>query len=108
MGLFVLFFGTKVKYEDIAHHTIWMGPRYKELLSDIFDRYKLSEDFSIYLHRPTATDPDFAPSGCDSFYALSVVPNLSSETDWPAITDPLSTSPSITARRSAPAQKCSI
>ncbi|MCX7191182.1 MAG: phytoene desaturase family protein [Candidatus Methylopumilus sp.] len=82
MGLFVLFFGTKVKYDDIAHHTIWMGPRYKELLSDIFDRYKLSEDFSIYLHRPTATDPDFAPMGCDSFYALVPVPNLKGNISW--------------------------
>jgi phytoene desaturase len=82
MGLFVLFFGTKVKYKDIAHHTIWMGPRYKELLSDIFDRYKLSEDFSIYLHRPTATDPDFAPIGCDSFYALVPVPNLKGNISW--------------------------
>ena len=82
MGLFVLFFGTKVKYEDVAHHTIWMGPRYKELLSDIFDRYKLSEDFSIYLHRPTATDPDFAPTGCDSFYALVPVPNLKGNISW--------------------------
>jgi phytoene desaturase len=82
MGLFVLFFGTKVKYKDIAHHTIWMGPRYKELLSDIFDRYKLSEDFSIYLHRPTATDPNFAPIGCDSFYALVPVPNLKGNISW--------------------------
>jgi phytoene desaturase len=82
MGLFVLFFGTKFKYEHIAHHTIWMEPRYKELLSDIFDRYKLSEDFSIYLHRPTATDPDFAPTGCDSFYALVPVPNLKGNISW--------------------------
>ena len=82
MGLFVLFFGTKAKYDNIAHHTIWMGPRYKELLSDIFDRYKLSEDFSIYLHRPTATDPDFAPIGCDSFYALVPVPNLKGNISW--------------------------
>jgi len=82
MGLFVLFFGTKVKYDNITHHTIWMGPRYKELLSDIFDRYKLSEDFSIYLHRPTATDPDFAPIGCDSFYALVPVPNLKGNISW--------------------------
>lgn len=82
MGLFVLFFGTKVKYENIAHHTIWMGPRYKDLLHDIFDRYKLSEDFSIYLHRPTATDSDFAPTGCDSFYALVPVPNLKADINW--------------------------
>jgi len=82
MGLFVLFFGTKVKYENIDHHTIWMGPRYKELLSDIFDLHKLADDFSIYLHRPTATDTNFAPIGCDSFYALIPVPNLKGNIVW--------------------------
>jgi phytoene desaturase len=70
MGLFVLFFGTRKTYDDIAHHTIWMGPRYKELLADIFDRKILADDFSLYLHRPTATDKSFAPEGCDSFYVL--------------------------------------
>jgi len=82
MGLFVLFFGARKQYPDVAHHTIWMGPRYKELLRDIFDRKVLAEDFSIYLHRPTATDPSFAPEGCDSFYALVPVPNLQAEIDW--------------------------
>jgi phytoene desaturase len=82
MGLFVLFFGTKVNYENITHHTIWMGPRYKELLSDIFDHHKLADDFSIYLHRPTATDSNFAPMGCDSFYALIPVPNLKGNIVW--------------------------
>jgi phytoene desaturase len=82
MGLFVLFFGTRKTYPDVVHHTIWMGPRYKELLSDIFDRKVLADDFSIYLHRPTATDPSFAPEGCDSYYALVPVPNLSAPIDW--------------------------
>ena len=82
MGLFVLFFGANRQYPDVAHHTIWMGPRYRELLSDIFDRKILAEDFSIYLHRPTATDPSFAPAGCDSFYALVPVPNLEAGIDW--------------------------
>ena len=82
MGLFVLFFGTNRQYTDVAHHTIWMGPRYRELLNDIFNRKILAEDFSIYLHRPTATDPSFAPSGGDSFYALVPVPNLQADIDW--------------------------
>jgi phytoene desaturase len=82
MGLFVLYFGTTKTYSDIAHHTIWLGERYKELLTDIFDRKILSEDFSLYLHRPTATDPSFAPAGCDSFYVLCPVPNLQGEQDW--------------------------
>ena len=82
MGLFVLYFGTDRAYPDIAHHTIWLGERYKELLRDIFDRKVLSEDFSLYLHRPTATDPSFAPDGHDSFYVLAPVPNLEGNIDW--------------------------
>ena len=82
MGLYVLFFGTKQKYDDIAHHTIWMGPRFKELLHDIFDKKILADDFSLYLHRPTATDESFAPEGCDSFYVLCPVPNLQGNLNW--------------------------
>ncbi len=59
-----------------AHHTILLGPRYSELLTDIFDRKILASDFSLYLHRPTATDPSLAPDGCDAFYVLSPVPHL--------------------------------
>ena len=82
MGLFVLFFGTDRQYPEIAHHTIWMGPRYEALLNDIFNRKVLADDFSIYLHRPTATDPSCAPQGHDSFYALVPVPNLQGQQDW--------------------------
>lgn len=82
MGLFVLFFGTDRRYDQVAHHTILMGPRFKGLLNDIFHRHRLAEDASLYLHRPTATDPDMAPRRCDSFYVLSPVPNLQGQTDW--------------------------
>ena len=82
MGLFVLYFGTTRTYPDVAHHTIWMGARYRELLADIFHHKSLSEDFSLYLHRPTATDTSFAPAGCDSFYVLCPVPNLKGQVDW--------------------------
>ena len=82
MGLFVLFFGTRKTYPAVAHHTIWLGKRYKALLHDIFNRQVLSDDFSFYLHRPTATDPNFAPAGCDSFYVLCPVPNLQAKIDW--------------------------
>jgi len=82
MGLFVLYFGTTQRYPDVAHHTIWLGKRYRELLEDIFDHKVLSDDFSLYLHRPTATDPSFAPDGCDSFYVLCPVPNLLGGQDW--------------------------
>ena len=82
MGLYVLFFGTNTKYKKVAHHTIWMGKRYRELLSDIFNAKILTDDFSLYLHRPTATDPSFAPDGCDSFYVLCPVPNLQGNVNW--------------------------
>ena len=82
MSLFVLYFGTDRRYEDVAHHEILMGPRYRELLEDIFTRKTLAKDFSLYLHRPTATDPSLAPDGCDAFYVLSPVPHLGGNTDW--------------------------
>lgn len=82
MSLFVIYFGTDRQYRDIAHHEILMGPRYDGLLTDIFDRKRVAPDFSLYLHRPTATDPSLAPAGCDSWYVLSPVPHLGSGTDW--------------------------
>lgn len=84
MGLFVWYFGTRQQYPDVKHHTILMGPRYKELLEDIFDRKILADDFSLYLHRPTATDPSMAPVGCDAFYVLSPVPHLGGGVVWDA------------------------
>ncbi|RYF38125.1 MAG: phytoene desaturase, partial [Comamonadaceae bacterium] len=82
MSLFVWYFGTRRQYPDVAHHTIALGPRYRGLLTDIFERKLLAQDFSLYLHRPTATDPSLAPPGCDAFYVLSPVPHLESGTDW--------------------------
>ena len=82
MSLFVWYFGTRRNYDEVPHHTILLGPRYKELLTDIFERKVLANDFSLYLHRPTATDASLAPAGCDAFYVLSPVPHLQSGTDW--------------------------
>ena len=82
MGLFIWYFGTRRRYPEVAHHTILVGPRYRELVRDIFDRKVLAEDFSLHLHRPTATDASLAPDGCDAFYVLSPVPNLDGGTDW--------------------------
>lgn len=82
MGLFVWYFGTTRRYADVPHHTILLGPRYRELLRDIFRKKTLAEDMSLYLHRPTATDSSMAPPGCDAFYVLSPVPNLCASIDW--------------------------
>lgn len=82
MSLFVWYFGTNRRYPDVAHHTILLGPRYKGLLEDIFEHQRLADDFSLYLHRPTATDPSLAPEGHEAFYVLSPVPHLGASVDW--------------------------
>lgn len=82
MSLMVIYFGTNKQYHDIAHHEIIMGPRYKGLLDEVFGTKTLAKDFSLYLHRPTATDPSLAPPGCDAWYVLSPVPHLGGPTDW--------------------------
>ncbi len=82
MGLFVYYFGTKIKYNEIEHHTIKFGNKYKEHLDDIFDKKKLNNDISYYLHRPSATDKSMAPEGKDCFYVLVPVPNNQSKIDW--------------------------
>ncbi len=82
MGLFVYYFGTKKKYENVEHHTIKFGNKYKEHLVDIFDKKKLNNDISYYLHRPSATDQSMAPDGNDCFYVLVPVPNNQSKINW--------------------------
>ena len=88
MSLFVWYFGTDRQYPDVPHHTILVGERYRELLRDIFQRKVLADDFSLYLHRPSATDSSLAPPGCDAFYVLSPVPHLESATDWRSAAEP--------------------
>jgi phytoene desaturase len=92
MGLFVWYFGTKgtkLKWPDVGHHTIVVGPRYKEHIRDIFIRGKLADDMSLYVHRPSVTDASVAPVGDDTFYALSPVPHLGlGATDWQAEAEP--------------------
>ena len=82
MSLFLIYFGTKKQYPNMKHHTIILGPRYKELLKDIFDKKILTDDFSSYLHVPTRTDPALAPPGCETFYILVPVPHQDSGIDW--------------------------
>lgn len=83
MSLFVLHFGLKAKHPQLAHHTICFGPRYRELIGEIFKGPTLPDDFSLYLHSPCATDPEMAPEGCSTFYVLSPVPHLgAADIDW--------------------------
>ncbi|NBV44990.1 MAG: phytoene desaturase [Planctomycetia bacterium] len=86
MSLFVLYFGTRQRYPHLAHHTILFGPRFQGLLRDIFRGPRLPDDFSLYLHAPTVTDPGMAPAGCEAFYVLSPVPHLgNAAVDWDAV-----------------------
>ena len=85
MSLFVAYFGTDRRYPGLAHHTVLFGPRYRELLQEIFHGPALPEDFSLYLHAPTVTDPALAPPGCEGFYVLAPVPHLAhADVDWEA------------------------
>jgi phytoene desaturase len=93
MSLFVWYFGTRRRdgrlFDGVPHHMMVLGPRYGGLLSDIFEHHRLADDFSLYLHRPTATDASMAPPGCDCFYALVPVPHLDSGIDWGATAERL-------------------
>ena len=83
MSLFVIYFGLKRVHTHLKHHMVIFGPRYRELIRDIFNSPDLADDFSLYLHAPTLTDPSLAPSGCSSYYVLSPVPHLgTAHIDW--------------------------
>ncbi|MBP3192040.1 phytoene desaturase family protein [Natronogracilivirga saccharolytica] len=90
MSLFVMYFGTDRRYTDtkLKHHNIILSERYKGLLNDIFNKKELADDFSLYLHMPTYTDPSLAPEGGESFYVLSPVPHLDGDTDWNEMAEP--------------------
>lgn len=93
MGLFVWYFGTKGTagmWPDAGHHTILSGPRYEGLLRDVFINGRLADDMSLYVHRPSVTDPTVAPEGDDTFYALSPVPHLGHDdpVDWETEAEP--------------------
>jgi phytoene desaturase len=83
MSLFVIYFGVRKTYPDVPHHTVLFGPRYRELIKEIFRGAELPDDFSLYLHNPCVTDPSLAPPGCSAFYVLSPVPHLGkAPLDW--------------------------
>lgn len=83
MSLFLVYFGARRRYPDVEHHNILFGPRYRELLADIFERGVLPGDFSLYLHAPSYTDPSLAPPGCHAYYVLAPVPHLGkADIDW--------------------------
>lgn len=88
MSCFLIYLGLRRQYPQLAHHTLILSERYRELVADIFDRKTLPDDFSLYLHAPTRTDPGMAPEGCESIYVLIPVPNLAGGQDWNALSGP--------------------
>ena len=89
MSCFLLYLGVRRQYPELTHHTLILGPRYEGLVRDIFDRKILADDFSMYLHAPTRTDPSMAPPGCESLYVLVPVPNAASGIDWEREAEPM-------------------
>ena len=90
MSAYLLYLGVKKSYPKLLHHTLILSQRYKELVRDIFDRKILPDDFSMYLHVPTRTDPSMAPPGCESMYILIPVANLKGKIDWNTMNKPFS------------------
>jgi len=89
-SLFVIYFGTKRRYlnSTLNHHNIIINGEYRRMMADIFRRRRLPEQMGLYLHMPTFTDSSIAPSGCESFYVLSLVPNLGGNIDWNEMAGP--------------------
>ncbi len=88
MSAFLLYIGVRRQYPQLLHHTLILSERYKDLIRDIFDNKILADDFSMYLHAPTRTDPAMAPEGCESLYVLIPVPNLAGNVDWKQTAQP--------------------
>ncbi len=83
MSLFLIYFGLRGKRPDLKHHMVLFGPRYRELICEIFKTNALADDFSLYLHCPSTTDDSLAPPGHSAYYVLSPVPHLgTAEIDW--------------------------
>ncbi|MEJ2540510.1 MAG: phytoene desaturase family protein, partial [Gemmatimonadota bacterium] len=87
MSCFLMYLGTRKQYPQLEHHTLILAERYRDLIRDIFKRKILPDDFSMYLHAPTRTDPGMAPEGCESMYVLIPVANNRSGLDWSALKD---------------------
>lgn len=86
MSLFVIYFGLKRTHPQLKHHMVLLGKRYRELIDDIFNAPYLADDFSLYLHAPSVTDPSLAPDGCSAYYVLSPVPHLgTADLDWDVV-----------------------
>jgi phytoene desaturase len=83
MSLFVIYFGLKTTHPELKHHMVLFGPRYRELIADIFRSGTLADDVSLYLHAPSVTDDSLAPPGHSAYYVLSPVPHLgTADLDW--------------------------
>jgi phytoene desaturase len=89
MSCFLLYLGVRKEYPQLKHHTLIVSKRYRELVEDIFDRKIVPDDFSLYVHAPTRTDPALAPPGCESMYVLFPVPHLGGGVDWDKAAGPL-------------------
>jgi len=88
MSCFLLYLGTTRQYPELEHHTLILAERYRGLVQDIFKKKILPEDFSMYVHAPTRTDPEMAPPGCESMYVLIPVANNASGLDWSELAEP--------------------
>jgi phytoene desaturase len=79
---FMLYLGIDGRYDDVAHHNIYLSADYRENLADIEHRHVLSRDPSMYVQNACVTDPSLAPSGMSTLYLLIPVTHRHPNVDW--------------------------
>ncbi len=79
---FMMYLGIEGRYDDIAHHTIYLAENYRQNLRDIEDTHRLSEQPSFYVQNASVTDPTLAPEGHSTLYVLLPVTHESPHVDW--------------------------
>ncbi len=80
---FLLYLGVKGKLPDIAHHTLYFGNDWAKHFADIFDHHRWPVDPSIYINKPSETDPTVAPKGHETLMVLvPIAPGLEENHTW--------------------------
>jgi len=74
-GALLLMLGVKGSLPQLAHHTLLFADEWRANFLDIFgSRPRIPDPASLYVCRPSATDPGVAPPGHENLFVLVPVP----------------------------------
>jgi phytoene desaturase len=79
---FMLYLGIEGRYDQLAHHTIYLARDYLTNLAEIEKHHTLSADPSFYVQNACVTDPSLAPKGHSTLYVLVPVTHQHENVDW--------------------------